>query len=81
MHKESVRSLQKLQKDFDKDKHVQGVLKALQKEIKEIEEWKPTIEALCNKALQPRHWSKIKEVAGMSENGINFETAALFDVL
>ena len=51
LHKESVRSLQKLQKDFDKDKHVQGVLKALQKEIKEIEEWKPTIEALCNKAL------------------------------
>lgn len=79
--KESIRSLQKLQKDFGNQASVQNILKSLQKEIKILEGWKPTVDALCNRALQPRHWSKIKEVSGMSAEEINFETATLYQVL
>ena len=39
------------------------------------------MDALCNRALQPRHWSKIKEVSGISADDINFENATLWQVL
>ena len=76
--KESIRSLQKLQKDFGSSPSVQNILKALNSKIRELESWRPTVEALCNRALQPRHWSKIKEVSGMSAEDVNFETATLW---
>ena len=57
------------------------MLKQLHAKIKQVEAWQPTIEALCNKALQPRHWSKIKEVTGMPAEQVNFETADLETVL
>lgn len=53
----------------------------MQREIKELESWRPTVEALCNRALQPRHWSKIKEVSGVSAEEVNFESATLWQVL
>lgn len=77
MHKESIRSLQKLQKVFSSQSHISNILRSMNREITELEEWRPTIEALCNKALQPRHWSKIKEVTGVSNSDFNFETVNL----
>ena len=80
-HKESIRSLQKLQKDFGSAPGVTNILRSLQREIQELDAWRPTVDALCNRALQPRHWSKIKEVSGMSAEEVNFETATLWQVL
>ena len=49
--KESLRSLQRLQKDFSSSTQVKDVLINLKSKIKQVEEWMPTIEALCNRAL------------------------------
>ena len=81
LHKDSIRSLQKLQKDLGSAGGVTKILRSLQGEIQELDGWRPTVDALCNRALQPRHWSKIKEVSGMSAEEVNFETASLWDVL
>ena len=66
IHKESVRTYQKLVKEFDNVNNVKSILSQWHVYITALDEWKPTVNALCNKALQPRHWSKIKEVTGMS---------------
>lgn len=68
IHKESVRTYQKLVKDFDNDRNVKSILSTWHEHINTLDEWKPTVNALCNKALQLRHWSKIKEVTGMSSD-------------
>lgn len=49
--KESTRSLQKLQKDFGSELSVQNILRSLQREIKELDSWRPQVDALCNRAL------------------------------
>jgi hypothetical protein len=53
----------------------------MKREIDELNGWLPRIEVLCNKALKTRHWSKIKEITGMSSTELNFAVATLREIL
>ena len=81
MIKDSHRSVGKLHKIFGETSSVQKILNAMQREITELTQWLPRTETLCNKALKGRHWSKIKEITGMSSSELNFQTATLREVL
>lgn len=54
--KESIRSMQKLQKQFGSNSAATNILNLMGQELKKINELKPVIDVLCSKALKDRHW-------------------------
>lgn len=55
--KESIRSMQKLQKQFgNQNSAANTILSLMGVELKKINEFKPVIDVLCSKSLKDRHW-------------------------
>ena len=57
--KQSIRALSRMQKQFDEKALAMRVLNNLTKEVKDLNEWLPTLEVLCNPGLKQRHWREI----------------------
>lgn len=56
MIKQSIKGLQKLQKNLSENQLAQKVINQLGVEIADLNDWLPTIEVLCNPCLKHRHW-------------------------
>lgn len=77
MIKNNIKNLHRLSKHFDEKAFATRVLNQLAQQVKDLNEWLPVIEVLCNPSLKPRHWKEIQEIANEE---FNYENITLNEV-